>query len=465
MNVILPCKMLKFVQIIKFFRPKTIFSLEEKIFYGVFWMAVLNLLVAVFINFFIISLTLIGWLCVISIFVYVGIYYLAFHKNKFYQANVLFFVFTTFLLIYFYFGGGGVQSRVPLYFVILGVIAPLLLPAMWQWKVLVLIYLAILALFIIEYFFPESVTAHHREKLYIFVDITATYIILTFTTFMIVSIVKKSYDDNNKNLKIKERLNVQMNSILNDYLKDLERKNKELAILNESKNKLFSIIAHDLRSPLSSSKSLVELAYQENYPLESLKELLPDMYQNLNYTLNLLDNLLYWAKSQLDNTELVMQEIKLNNFLINLFDNLELIGRYKQIELVLNIEKTEGVIKRCDKHILEIVLRNIFSNAVKFSFPGSKIVVNTDLDTKFLKISLCDEGKGISAENLKKIRAGVLFSSKGTMNEKGTGLGLNLVQNLMRKCGGFIDIESKENQQGTTVTLYFPISMVVVSQT
>ncbi len=445
--------------IIDFFRPKTIFSLEEKIFYVIFWMAVLSLVAAIPINFSV-GLTLIGWFCVVSIFGYVGIYYLAFRKNKFYQANVLFFVFTALLLAYFYFGGGGVQSRVPLYFVILGVIAPLLLPVKWHWKAIGLVCLAILALTITEYFFPELVVPYPGERLYIFVDMTATHIILTFTAFMIVWIVKKSYDENSKSLAIKEKLIIQRNIILGEYSKELEQKNKELAMLNESKDRLFSIIAHDLRSPLSSSESLVELAYQGDYPLESLKELLPDMYQNLNYTLNLVDNLLYWAKSQLDNAEPTMKDVELNKFLISIFDNLQLIGRYKQIKLILNIEKTEGIIKRCDEQMLAIMLRNIFSNAVKFSSQVSKIVVSTDLDNKFLKISVLDEGKGISAENLKKIRAGVLFSSKGTMNEKGTGLGLNLVQSLIRKCGGFMDIQSKENQ-GTTVVLHFPISMVV----
>ncbi|WP_448528288.1 sensor histidine kinase [Raineya sp.] len=445
--------------IIDFFRPKTIFSLEEKIFYVIFWMAVLSLVAAIPINFSV-GLTLIGWFCVVSIFGYVGIYYLAFRKNKFYQANVLFFVFTALLLAYFYFGGGGVQSRVPLYFVILGVIAPLLLPVKWHWKAIGLVCLAILALTITEYFFPELVVPYPGERLYIFVDMTATHIILTFTAFMNVWIVKKSYDENSKSLAIKEKLIIQRNIILGEYSKELEQKNKELAMLNESKDRLFSIIAHDLRSPLSSSESLVELAYQGDYPLESLKELLPDMYQNLNYTLNLVDNLLYWAKSQLDNAEPTMKDVELNKFLISIFDNLQLIGRYKQIKLILNIEKTEGIIKRCDEQMLAIMLRNIFSNAVKFSSQVSKIVVSTDLDNKFLKISVLDEGKGISAENLKKIRAGVLFSSKGTMNEKGTGLGLNLVQSLIRKCGGFMDIQSKENQ-GTTVVLHFPISMVV----
>ncbi len=289
---------------------------------------------------------------------------------------------------------------------------------------------------------------------------TTIHIIITIIAFMIVWIVRKSYDNKNKNLEIKEKLILQRNTILAEYSKELEQKNKELALLNQSKDRLFSIIAHDLRSPLGSSKSLVELAYEGDYPLEGLKELLPDMYQNLNYTLNLVDNLLYWAKSQLDNAEPTMKDVELNKFLISIFDNLQLIGRYKQIKLILNIEKKEGIIKRCDEQMLAIMLRNIFSNAVKFSSQGSKIVVSTDLDNKFLKISVLDEGKGISAENLKKIRAGVLFSSKGTMNEKGTGLGLNLVQSLIRKCGGFMDIQSKENQ-GTTVVLHFPISMVV----
>jgi signal transduction histidine kinase len=260
-------------------------------------------------------------------------------------------------------------------------------------------------------------------------------------------------------LDIKEKLIVQRNTILADYSKELEQKNKELDLLNQSKDRLFSIIAHDLRSPLSSSKSLVELAYQGDFPLESLKELLPDMHQNLNYTLNLVDNLLYWAKSQLDNTEPTMKDVELNKFLINIFDSLQLIGQYKQIKLILNIEKTEGFIKRCDEQMLAIMLRNIFSNAVKFSPQGSQIIVSTDLDEKFLKISLSDEGKGISPENLKKIHNGVIFSHKGTMNEKGIGLGLNLVQNLIRKCGGFMDIQSKENQ-GTTVTLHFPMNII-----
>lgn len=323
--------------IIDFFRPKTIFSLEEKIFYVIFWMAVLSLVAAIPINFSI-GLTLIGWFCVVSIFVYVGIYYLAFRKNKFYQANVLFFVFTALLLTYFYFVGGGIQSRVLVYFVTLGAIAPLLLPKKWHWNALIIVCFLIFFLALAEHFFPELITPYPGEKYLILIDMTTIHIIITIIAFMIVWIVRKSYDNKNKNLEIKEKLILQRNTILAEYSKELEQKNKELALLNQSKDRLFSIIAHDLRSPLGSSKSLVELAYEGDYPLEGLKELLPDMYQNLNYTLNLVDNLLYWAKSQLDNAEPTMKDVELNKFLISIFDNLQLIGRYKQIKLILNIE-------------------------------------------------------------------------------------------------------------------------------
>ncbi|MDW8295741.1 MAG: HAMP domain-containing sensor histidine kinase [Raineya sp.] len=444
--------------IIEFFRPKTTFSLEEKIFYVIFWMAILSLLAAIPINFYI-DFELIAWFCVGSIFVYVGIYYLAFKKNKFWQANIVFFAYTAILLSYFYFGGGGIQSRVPLYFVILGVLAPLLLPEQWHWKALFLVCGTLVLISILEYFYPELVTTYPGNRNFLFIDMTVTHVILTFTAFGIVWVVRKSYDDKNRNIEIKEKLIVQRNTILAEYSKDLERKNKELDMLNASKDRLFSIIAHDLRSPLSSSKSLVELACQGDYPLDSLKQLLPDMYQNLSYTLNLVDNLLYWAKSQLDNVEPAMKEINLNKFLVSTFENLQLIGQYKQIKLILDIQRTEGLIKICDEQMIMIMLRNLFSNAVKFSPVGGKVVVSTDWDKKFLKIQVRDEGEGISAENLEKIRNGILFSQKGTMNEKGTGLGLSLVQSLMRKCNGFLSLESIENQ-GTIATLHFPIAIV-----
>ncbi len=459
MSVILPCKMLKFVQIIKFFRPKTIFSFKEKIFYTIFWMAVLNLLVVIPINFSIGS-TLIGWLCVASIFVYVGIYYLAFHREKFFQANILFFAFTALLLAYFYFEVGGMQNRVPLYFIILGAIVPLLLPMKWQWKAIVLILLAILLLAITEYFFPELITSYPDEKLYIFVDMTATHIILTYTIFMIIWIVKKSYDESIKNLEIKEKLIMQKNSILADYSKELEEKNKELIILSQSKDRLFSIIAHDLRSPLCSSKTLVELAYKNEYPVESLKDLLPDMYQNFNYVTNLVDNLLYWAKSQIDSSRPSLKRIKINDFLCKSFEELQIIAKYKEIEIHFEISSTNDKCFFCDEQELLIMLRNLFSNAVKFSYQRGKIVVGTYVSESFLQIYIEDEGKGISPENLLKISNGILFSSKGTLCEKGTGLGLNLVQNLMKRYDGFMQIQSKEGK-GTKASLLFPINLLL----
>ena len=224
----------------------------------------------------------------------------------------------------------------------------------------------------------------------------------------------------------------------------LNKTTSDLIELNRIKDKMFSIIGHDLRSPVGSMKMMIDLILCDPV-LVGLKEH-KNNFEVLSQTANelylLLENLLGWAKAQSGNLGFINENIELEMAVKSVF----LLHRSSAQNKKLNFEQNiaEGLMVFTDLNMLKTVLRNLISNAIKFSFEGGTIKISAENKNDLIKISVSDTGVGIQKENFPKLfDLKQHITSYGTKNEPGSGLGLNLCADFINNNGGRIWVESE----------------------
>ncbi len=246
--------------------------------------------------------------------------------------------------------------------------------------------------------------------------------------------------------------------------KEVDEKTKELLAMNEevkhqaevlkasnyTKDKLFSIISHDMRGPIHQVREIFKMIESGYISAEEFRmQLMPDLKEQVTYVATLTDNLLHWAKGQ-------MEGIQVKPSVFNLLDvideNINLLSAQalkKSINLTTSSQKSLYVY--ADKDMIKLVLRNLISNAIKFTPENGTIEVNTRTEERYIYISVRDTGTGLSAEDIGKILDKEYFTKYGTAGEKGSGLGLMLCREFVEKNGGKLTIQSEQNA-GSTFT-------------
>ncbi|MBP6740106.1 MAG: hybrid sensor histidine kinase/response regulator [Leptospiraceae bacterium] len=241
---------------------------------------------------------------------------------------------------------------------------------------------------------------------------------------------------------------------------EIKESRTKLEELNATKDKFFKIIAHDLRNPFAGIMGLSEIMENELKDNGKLNESTFLQYSQLIFNsaksaLSLIENLAQWAKSQTGEIVVSPRNLPFNNLLLNTLPIVTSNAFNKNIILEKNISDQDIVF--ADEALSNMIIRNLLTNAIKFTHPGGKIIVSTKMEGDFLEISISDTGIGISPKNLSKIfRIDSKFSSLGTNKEKGTGLGLILCQEFVEKQGGTIRVES-ELGKGSKFTFTLPL--------
>ncbi|HEY1025509.1 MAG TPA: tetratricopeptide repeat-containing sensor histidine kinase [Sphingobacteriaceae bacterium] len=240
------------------------------------------------------------------------------------------------------------------------------------------------------------------------------------------------------------------------YLLKFRRLNQKLAKSNEVKDKLFSIIGHDLRSPVGGIVQMMEVMESGLLSEAETKEMLSGLRKHSEASLETLDSLLLWGKSQLQGISVRKTSFESKPLIQK---NLAFFNRQAEQKLIVIKDQTpHGLTLYADRDHFDFVMRNLLSNAVKFSHPSGiiKVSVSTRQQPDLAIFSVSDEGKGIKEE-----LAGQLFqpvsSDDGTAGEKGTGLGLVLCKEFMQASGGDIWVESKE---GNGSVFYFSLPYI-----
>lgn len=251
------------------------------------------------------------------------------------------------------------------------------------------------------------------------------------------------------------RLKSKTNTQLMHKTEEISELNLKLYHLNNTKDKFFSIIAHDLRSPFNAiigfSDILTEQIREKNY--ENIEEYAVIIQKSSERTMDLLKNLLDWARLQTGKMEFIAVDFLLNDIVSETIELLNDAAAQKSIQIMNSINQEITI--HADKSMMGTILRNLISNAIKFSNPEGKITVSTEKKENDLVLLVRDNGIGISkADQLRMFKIEENFSQKGTQNEKGTGLGLILCKEFIEKYGGKIWVESEE---GEGSTFYFTL--------
>jgi len=242
--------------------------------------------------------------------------------------------------------------------------------------------------------------------------------------------------------------NIKYKKLASDYKK-----------LNLTKDKFFSIISHDLKNPFSSILGFSDLILKnkEKYPLEKIIKFVDNINNSSRLTYELLENLLEWSRIQKGEFKPKFQTTKLDSIIIDIIELLKHNANQKYITVTTEINSNSQIL--ADKEMIKTVLRNLVTNAIKFTDINGSIMIKTTENSKFIDISIEDSGVGMDnkmVENLFKLET--KNSKVGTNGERGTGLGLLLCKELTELNNGKISVES-EIDKGTKITISLPINL------
>jgi signal transduction histidine kinase len=234
---------------------------------------------------------------------------------------------------------------------------------------------------------------------------------------------------------------LQINAILEQQKEEVTTQAEKLQEANQVKNQLFSIISHDLRSPLNQLVATLQIFQAGDFSEKELQKILPELSDSVQNTLSLTDNLLFWARDQMEGIQMMPQSFKV---LPIIEENIQLfrpVATRKGIELKSNIEENFNVY--ADKEMIKLVFRNLINNAIKFCNSEDLITLEAKITPQNqLEIAIIDTGVGIEAEKIPPLFSSQSTSTRGTSNEKGIGLGLILCKDFLEKNEGSIRVES-----------------------
>lgn len=240
------------------------------------------------------------------------------------------------------------------------------------------------------------------------------------------------------------------------FLRNTNRIQQEMIRTNQHKDRIFSILAHDLKGPIGTMNSYLGFLNETLPDREELLVALRELKKSTNQSYLVLENLLDWVRNESKKIPTHLEYINLYTVTQNAKDILELQATDKGIQW--QIQLSDPLMVYCDERMISTVLRNLFSNAIKFSHPKGTVAITSVTGPKYLDLSIVDMGIGMSKEQIRQIGEGKPFPTAfGTQGEKGTGLGLLVCTEMLRNQGCTMNVTSSTNH-GTKITIRIPNS-------
>lgn len=259
--------------------------------------------------------------------------------------------------------------------------------------------------------------------------------------------------------KIRKEKN-KLEKIVAERTKELTTTNADLNNSNQTKDRLFSIIAHDLRNPLNSLLGFTSLLHSrsQSYTKEEINSFIEVIYNSSKNLNNLLDNLLGWSRLQMNKISPNPRNISLNNIIDSNLMFMD--GNIEEKEISIINKCENNLFVYADYDMVSLIIRNILSNAIKFSFKGGKVEIENSSSKKYIILAFKDYGTGMDDVTKSRIlNSDKNISKTGTNNELGTGLGLLLCKDFLEMNGGKMSIDS-EIDKGSTFSIHLPKSRV-----
>ncbi|SFW32648.1 tetratricopeptide repeat-containing sensor histidine kinase [Chitinophaga sancti] len=285
-----------------------------------------------------------------------------------------------------------------------------------------------------------------QQKIYVilFVALFMALATITVLLYRVFKRQKELYGQlNNRNRRVQ-----QQNQIILDQ-------NAALESGNQVKDKIFSVISHDLRAPLGILEGMLFLLRDEKMSQEQFNMFVEELWRDVKNTSAMMDNLLQWANTQMKGIRVMADDFNITALLDSEFELLQTLAKQKNIRLNHHLPSVIHVY--ADKDMIRMVVRNLVSNAIKFTPKNGRITVDYKLMADKVEMIVKDNGIGIAAEDQSKVFSNIYYSTTGTQNEKGCGLGLPLSKDFIQRNNGQIWFHSNK-EKGTSFHFTLPLS-------
>ncbi|MDD3051249.1 MAG: tetratricopeptide repeat-containing sensor histidine kinase [Candidatus Cloacimonetes bacterium] len=282
-----------------------------------------------------------------------------------------------------------------------------------------------------------------------YLNLVRMFVIIFLASVTVVFVILYQKARFSRELKVK-------NDELQTINKRLRESEKNLQEINASKDIFFSIIAHDLKNPFTAMLGLTELLRlrMNSFDKKDLLESITVIHESALNLYKLLENLLQWARTQTGKIDFFLKEFSIRDSIINNLTLLRDVAKAKDITMDISVES--DFLITADINMFNAIIRNLVSNAIKFTANGGNILIAASDKDDYFEIVVKDNGIGMNEENLNKLfKVGQHFSTKGTANEIGTGLGLILCKEFIKKHNGDISVKSKIGE-GAAFTITLP---------
>ncbi|MGZ3874167.1 MAG: sensor histidine kinase [Mucilaginibacter sp.] len=407
------------------------FNLEERIFHAVCIYVLAGLFISIPLDYFT-GLPLLAVLMLVVFIIASVIYYFSRFRAKFSSSIIAFQIANNLFLIANYFYNSGIQGTTYAVFLLSFFICVTIMPKR-QYKLWLPINIGlILALLAFENFHPQWIDYNADRPANQYFEFGYTYLIIAGVILSVISSMKNAYD------REKEAVH---------------QKAEALEISNSTKNKLLSILAHDLKEPLSSIQGFLELLVEYKLDQSEKESIEKELLRRTKETSYMLANVLSWTKKQMDAVTVILLPLKLSQVLRTTLELLKGIAKEKGIDLQYHIDDDICVIG--DKDMLQLVVRNLVMNAIKFTYAGGSVSIDADKQPDKCVITVRDTGAGIPRERQASLFTLDAKSTYGTGKEKGIGLGLILCREFIELQGGHIEFTSKPGSGSAfSISLY-----------
>lgn len=238
-----------------------------------------------------------------------------------------------------------------------------------------------------------------------------------------------------------------------DYQQEKENQRQALSAMNRDKEKLFSIIAHDIRGPLATLELLLDMFQKGEYGEGDMREAASELHKKVGQLGGTLDNLLRWSAGQMKGIRAQPENFNLAPLTSEVLQFFE--SGIEEKKLSIDIKLADSISVYADKDQVAVILRNLLSNAIKFSHPGGRISFSVSSAAGMIHIQVTDEGIGIAPDRLNQLFSFQAKPGYGTSGERGSGLGLMLCHEFAEQNGGHLQVKSM-NGSGTTFTVLLP---------
>ncbi|MGI4020324.1 MAG: sensor histidine kinase [Janthinobacterium lividum] len=406
--------------------------IESRIFNTVSLIIAAVLSINAFFN-YIMGLHLLAVLMLLTSVIAAALYYINRIKKNLKVAVLLFGLIGNAVFIVNFYYNSGINGPTLLVFILLLFLLIAISPKRQHFFWLILNSSVVFVLLTVSYYYPNLVKSNYSNRFNRFADMGYSYLAIIWLIGLVTVYLKNTYNQQ---------------KIL------LEKKARQLTNVNQTKDKLLSIIAHDLRSPLASIQNYLEILNEFKFSEEEKKRMEQELLSKTKNTDQLLSNLLYWSMNQMDGVKVKLTTLNLKETIAPVLNITEVAAMEKGIEIANLLP--EAVYLIADQDMIQIMIRNLINNAVKFTLPGGQVKISCSLEHQHCKIMISDNGVGIALDQQANIFSLKTNSTYGTKQEKGTGLGLVLCKEFAELQNGTIGFESNN---GAGTTFYFKLKI------